>query len=75
MKVDTFQCDGCGKQKEKSNHWFRGYELPMSGVVIVSWDVARAVIDGESLPLDLDKAAHLCGAACVTEWLSKNLLN
>ena len=75
MKIDSFACDVCGKQKKEANHWFRGRELPSSaGVVIVQWDVERAVIDGDSLVLDLNKDAHLCGAECATQWLSKNLL-
>lgn len=75
MKVDSYKCDQCATQKREVNHWFKGYTLPNNaGLVIVQWDVTRAVIDGDSLVLDLDKAAHLCGASCVTEWLSKNLL-
>lgn len=72
MKVDSYKCDGdgCRTQKQDANHWFRGYKLINgAGVVIIQWDATPTTDEVE------DFEAHLCGAACVTEWLSKNLLN
>lgn len=69
MEVQTFACDICQTQKKAANHWFRGFRLPQ-GVLITEWDVtAGSVIRGLEEP-----HAHLCGADCVTQWLSKNLL-
>ena len=76
MKIDSWKCDGCGVQKKDANHWFKGYQLVEKGIVIAPWDTGEAFIaGGGTLSLDIDRAdAHLCGASCVTEWLSKNLL-
>lgn len=68
-KIDTFQCDVCQVQKQKSNHWFRGYKLTEArGVVIITWDAVPTADDVEDLEV------HLCGAECVNQWLSKTLL-
>lgn len=69
MKVETYACDRCHVQKKDVNHWFRAYKLMRKqGVVIIEWD---ATPTGDEVE---DFEAHLCGANCVTEWLSKNLL-
>lgn len=58
----------CTVQKGKANHWWRGYKLMKTrGVVIIEWDGTPTTDDVEDLE------AHLCGASCATEWLSKNL--
>jgi len=69
MKVDSWKCDGegCGIQKAETNHWFRGYKLAAGGVVLIPWNGAPPVEEVE------DFEAHLCGANCVTGWVSKNL--
>jgi hypothetical protein len=71
-KLDTYICDGCQRQKTASNHWFKAYKLNgVVGVVIVSWEVFEV---SDRLELSADGEAHLCGADCVTQWTSKNLL-
>lgn len=72
MKVETYACDICGAQRKDANHWFKAYRLNgVVGIVIVSWEVT--VVSGK-LELSVHSEAHLCGADCVTQWLSKNLL-
>lgn len=68
MKVDSYKCDGCGTEKKGANHWFRAYKLMAGGVVIIPWDGMSPHDDVE------DFEAHLCGAACVSKWVSENLL-
>lgn len=80
MKVETYACDQCKTQKKATNHWFRAYrvkdsttENDQAGILILTWDAkSETVASGFN---DIESAnAHLCGANCVTEWLSKNLL-
>lgn len=69
MKVDSWKCDGCGIPKKEVNHWFKAYKLFQAlGVVVIGWDVAPPVEEVENFE------AHLCGADCVTKWVSTNLL-
>lgn len=68
MKIETFACDQCKTQKKDANHWFRAAVLVDASIVIRPW---------ESRPLELElktPEAHLCGAACVSQWVSQNLL-
>ena len=68
MKVDTYQCDGCRIQKKETNHWFRGYKLlDQQSIAIVEWNGTPPSDEVEN------SEAHLCGASCVTEWVSKTL--
>lgn len=67
MKIDSYACDVCQVQKKAANHWWRGYKLSdAQGVVIVEWD-STTVEPVENFE------AHLCGASCVAEWVSKRL--
>ena len=68
MKIDSWSCDICGVQKQRTNHWFRGYQLSAGGIVIIPWDAPPTADNVE----DFEK--HLCGADCSTQWLSKTLL-
>ena len=68
MKIDSWKCDICNVQRREANHWFRAYKLISGGVVIIHWDEKPTGDDVENFE------AHLCGADCVTQWLSKNLL-
>lgn len=78
MKVDTYKCDICGIQKQDANHWFRAFTVP-GGAIILTWD---AVKDDGSMPsfestpgfFVVKNIADICGADCVTQWLSRNLL-
>jgi hypothetical protein len=71
MKVDTYKCDVCNVQKQTSNHWWLLRLVPDQnsseplGANILRWDADD--------PLNSD-FEHICGADCVTQWLSKNLL-
>ena len=69
MKVDSYKCDVCQTQKREANHWFRGYKLLITrGVVVIEWDGSPPLDDVENFE------SHLCGADCVMQWVSKNLL-
>ena len=68
MKIDSYACDVCQVQKKAANHWWRGYKLmDRQGVVIIEWDGLPTADSVENFE------AHLCGASCVAEWVSKRL--
>jgi hypothetical protein len=86
VEINSYKCDVCGKMKETTNRWYKGYlinEGPLGiglieahsetvGVMVVPWD-----IDTLSVPLGshlLPKPnAHLCGQEHALQWASKQL--
>lgn len=70
MKIDTWRCDICQAQKKDANRWWKVY-MVAGGALIVQWESPEPDI---RQPKATSSAGHLCGANCVTEWLSKNLL-
>ncbi len=68
MEIKTHACDICTVQKQGANHWWRIHKRIDGGVVITRWEDTPTTDDVENFE------AHLCGANCVHEWLSKNLL-
>jgi hypothetical protein len=69
MKVSTYKCEVCGKQKEPTNHWFvlRVFGEESRGLMqIEPWSETAAEQEG---------AFHLCGQEHaiqkVSEFLSK----
>lgn len=55
--VTKYICDGCGKEKGATNHWFRVRNFKLSNVV-TTWEVGEL---GEMC----------CGEACVLAAISK----
>jgi hypothetical protein len=59
---DVYVCDGCGRTRGPSNHWWmliRAMDkesLYLRGVQLIEWDASLA---------DDEKTKHLCGSACV----------
>ena len=69
-KIDTFQCDICHKQKQDANRWWKAFMIT-GGVIIVGWEFD---VDGAHVEYaKTGQLYHLCGEACLHEWLSKNL--
>jgi hypothetical protein len=60
MKVETYKCDQCGKQKQDSNHWFM-LDIGIVGFHLFIWDNANADIAGYK---------HLCSQGCASKILS-----
>jgi hypothetical protein len=60
MEFTTFKCDGCGRIKQESNHWWQFASLPGPQIFVFAWDSRVA------LGLDA-KVLHLCSEACVTK--------
>lgn len=61
MRVNTYECDACGVQKQKANHWWI-IEIGNTGVLSLSrWGDLDAEDEG---------VAHLCGEACVQKQIS-----
>lgn len=70
MKVETYACDQCKTHRKDANHWFKGYKLAQGkGVMVIEWEATSLLSDE-----DVDDEAHLCGASCVSQWVSQNLL-
>jgi hypothetical protein len=66
--IEQIVCDGCGKRKQQTNHWwlfnedqYTGEEI---GIGIFPWHEPN------------DGMLHFCGAQCVikavSEWMSKH---
>lgn len=69
-RVETWQCDVCNIQKTESNHWWLltptdSDREGIHGIQLVAWELGDATAAG---------VIHLCGASCVTKWLSESLL-
>jgi len=76
MKIETHACDNCKAQKKETNHWWKVYQCSLGGVLVTAWDSnPRRRKNPQTTPeVEFTAETHLCGASCVTEWLSKNLL-
>jgi len=61
MKVETYKCDQCGKQKQDSNHWFVLSENSQA-FIVYPWDAKCA---------DRADAKHLCSEGCSSKVLSR----
>jgi hypothetical protein len=57
MQFPTYKCDGCGRVKQDSNHWWQFVRLPGPRIVVFAWDCP--VRDENA------KVLHLCGEGCV----------
>lgn len=57
MRVEVYQCDGCGAGRTVVNHWFL-VTFGDRNLMIEPWEGAsRSEVEGADL--------HLCGAECV----------
>lgn len=66
MRIESWQCDGCGKQKGVTNHWL--LVRPQSDAFMVfPWNEEAAVREESR---EAAYYQHLCGSACVTKKLS-----
>lgn len=71
MKIQTHSCDVCSIHRAESNHWWlltpqhHEGELKPFGVHLIQWELGDSSSEG---------VIHLCGASCVTKWLSESLL-
>ena len=72
MKVDSFACDICHKQKQDANRWWKASTF-VGGVVVMRWETEPMILARNGMELPASEDAHLCGEACLHEWLSKNL--
>ena len=70
MKEEIYTCDGCGKQKGETNHWYvllRGTEFrQLLGIGPFDLVMKQAALDKES-------ALHLCGEECLLKMVARNL--
>ena len=66
MKVDTFACDNCGKNRDSdSNHWFVMSQYDQRGFWVMPWD--------DYLSATKDGVVHLCGQECLVAMLTRYL--
>jgi len=70
MKVDSFKCDSCGRQKGENNHWYKFRAYPDTGN-----GPEFTVNPFDSEGTDFPTTKHLCSDACVIKtvqvWLSE----
>jgi hypothetical protein len=63
MKIDSYKCDGCGKMKGETNHWWL-IEFESGIFTVFCWlaNVAQHA-----------RAKHICSQACairvISEWM------
>jgi hypothetical protein len=63
MKLDTWACDHCGKQRDKdANHWLV-LDAHDGSVTITTW--------ARTTPADLEGKRHLCGEECAFAFLAR----
>lgn len=58
MIVNSFRCDQCGAERQKTNHWFVVEESSGGELLLTKWNVDIARHNG---------AKHICGRACLTK--------
>jgi len=63
MKVDTFACDNCQKQKESTNHWWQVWPGRDRQIVIAPFN------EGTAMPNKQDA----CGQQCLVAMLERFL--
>lgn len=68
MKVQIYQCDECGVQKQESNHWVVGFIWPPGSAPISFLPWPDAGPQGNS-----PNVIHLCGEGCAAKVLSKQI--
>lgn len=64
-KITKYICDGCGKEKGETNHWFRGSKGNNYQGIKTTWISEWTLED--------DNTGMYCGEACVlkavSEWM------
>jgi hypothetical protein len=69
MKIDSFKCDSCNRQKGETNNWYKFRSYPDTG------NGTEFIVNPfHSEGTDYPNTKHLCSDACVIktvqEWLS-----
>jgi hypothetical protein len=70
MKIDTYQCDVCGKTKGDVNHWWIARSAKYGGnsiFTMTDWNdkALRSEFDVQGRDVKEKKEFHLCGSECV----------
>jgi hypothetical protein len=74
MKSEVYSCDGCGKQKQESNHWWRlrpyaqqrTPSLLIADVfILIPWDTTVVNAGDDTVE------KHICSEPCASKALSK----
>lgn len=70
MKVNSYACDNCGKQRDRdTNHWF------MLQIVSSSIYGDRAEVFTWDQEFDTEATSHACGHECALSMLARFLAN
>jgi hypothetical protein len=63
MKVNGLKCDGCGVERQQSNHWFLVHTCD-GAITFTQWDNDSA-FEGS--------VKHICGHVCAQKLLNEFL--
>jgi hypothetical protein len=74
MKVETYECNICHKQKQRANRWWK-VRMVNGAIVISPWDLPDDTNDIVASLLDAEDTAHLCGEECALKHISKKLFH
>lgn len=70
MREQVVRCDGCGKQKGATNHWY------IVGVWFRGDDASKIIVylgEGEPLDSSADDSQDFCGEQCLIAFISQQL--
>ena len=82
MKIETYQCDMCGRKKGESNHWLKVYQALRTGdesftLTKHSTPMPSGLLEPSTLSAawsnTVNKTFDLCSAECATKCLSEFL--
>lgn len=70
MKTEVYACDGCGKQKGESNHWYATtIHREFAALVIVTFaESQKRMVAAEDSAWE-----HFCGEECLLKMVARNL--
>lgn len=75
MKIETYQCDMCGRKKGESNHWLKVFSN--EEIFVISGDLTfnlDHIDDNSGKATDLpgkDICSQECATKCLSEFMAK----
>ena len=76
-KIEQFKCDGCGKNREPSNHWWQITQFQGGGVPLLvqrmDADELEAFMKTEALCHEYEPDRHFCGQQCALAFISAQM--
>jgi len=71
MKIDTYKCDVCGKQKGDVNHWWVLWTRGKNPTFQIALELRTWNEESLKGAVWADKHFHLCGQECVLKQVTE----